>query len=194
MRFLSCLKDESVVIQQRQGICHQLVQLGIAELQRGLRITGRELLPQDVRDVIGSEGAGGKRFLECAGHCFGAVLPDQLEKFGDLAGESAIGVGQTSKIRLDSFLTAVTDQQSDQAPLRLRTVGSGPVGEQFFLEALGTQGLTASPAARVANDFLIAVIKRHRGSVGFDGEMLAHEMRRGAVAIAVKLEAKILID
>ena len=117
-----------------------MVQLGIAELQRGLRITGRELLPQDVRDVIGSKGAGGKGLLEGAGHCFGAVLPDQLEKFGDLAGESAIGVGQTSKIRLDSFLTAVTDQQSDQAALCLRAVGSGPLGEQFFLEALGTKG------------------------------------------------------
>jgi len=53
--------------------------------------------------------------------------------------------------------------------------------------------LTAPPAASVANDFLITVIKRHRGSVGFDGEMLAHEMRRGAVAIAVELEAKVLI-
>jgi hypothetical protein len=116
-----------------------------------------------------------------------------MEKFCDLAGESAIGVGQTSKIRFDRFLTAVTDQQSDQAPLRLRAVGSGPVGEQFFLEALGTEGLAAPPAARIANDFLIAVIKRHRGSIGFDGEMLAHEMRRGAVAIAVELEAKILI-
>jgi hypothetical protein len=193
MRFLSGLKDESVVVQQRQRICHQLVQLGIAELQRGLRIAGRELLPQEVRDVIGSKGAGGKGLLEGAGHCFGAVLPDQMEKFGDLAGERAIGVGQTAKIRLDSFLTAVTDQQSDQSPLRLRALSSGPMGEQFFLEALCPQGLTAPPAARVANDFLIAVIKRHGGSIGFDSQMLAHEMRRGAVAIAVELEAQILI-
>jgi len=117
-----------------------------------------------------------------------------MEKFCDLAGESAIGVGQTSKVSFDSFLAAVTDQQGDQAPLCLRALSSGPMGEQFFLEALGTQGLTAPPAARVANDFLIAVIDRHRGSVGFDGEMLAHEMRRGAVAIAVELEAKILIN
>jgi hypothetical protein len=193
MRFLSGLQDEGVVIQQRQGICHQLVQLRIAELQRGLRITGRELLPQEISDVIGSKGAGGKCLLQGSGHCFGAVLPDQLEKFADLAGESAIGVGHTSKIRFDSFLTAVTDQQSDQAPLRLRAVSSGPMGEQFFLETLGTQGLTTPPAARVANDFLIAVIKSHGGSIGFDGEMLTHEMRRGAVAIAVELEAKVLM-
>ena len=162
-------------------------------MQRGLRITGRELLPQEISHVIGSKGAGGKGLLEGSGHCLGAVLPDQLEKFGDLAGESAIGVGQTLKIRFDRFLTAVTDQQSDQAPLRLRALCCHLMGEQFLLEALGTQGLTASPAARVANDFLIAVIKRHRGSIGFDGEMLAHQMRRGAVTIAVELEAKILI-
>jgi hypothetical protein len=158
-----------------------------------LRITGRELLPKEISHVISSKGPGGKRFLEGAGHGFGAVLPDQLEQFGDLTGESAIGVDQTAKIRFDSFLTAVTDQQSDQAPLRLRAVSSGAMGEQFFLEALGTEGLTAPPAPRVANDFLIAVIKRHRGSIGFDGEILAHEMRRGAVAIAVELEAKILM-
>ena len=65
--FLSRLKNEGVVVQQRQGIGHQLVQLGIAELQRGLRIAGRELLPQDVRDVIGSKGAGGKGLLRGRG-------------------------------------------------------------------------------------------------------------------------------
>ena len=110
-----------------------------------------------------------------------------------LARESAIGVGQTSKVGFDRFLTAVTDQQGDQAPLGLRALRSGPMGEQLFLEALGTEGLTAPPAARVANDFLMAVIKRHRGSIGFDDETLAYEMRRGAVAIAVEVEAKILL-
>ena len=74
MRFLSGLKNEGVVVEQRQGIGHQLVQFGIAELQRGLRITGRELLPQEIGDVIGSKSAGGKGLLEGCGHCFGAVL------------------------------------------------------------------------------------------------------------------------
>ena len=170
-----------------------MVQFGIAELQRGLRIAGRELLPQEICHVIGSEGTGGKRLLQSCGHGLGTVLPDQLEKFGDLTGERAIGVGQTAKVGFDRFLTAVTDQQGDQAPLRLGALSSGPMGEQFFLETLGPEGLTASPAARVANDFLIAVIKRHRGSIGLDGETLAHEMRRGAVAIAVELKAKILM-
>ena len=94
---------------------------------------------------------------------------------------------------MDWGLEALEAGRRMQAPLRLRAVGSRLMGEQFFLEALGTQGLTAPRAARVANDFLIAVIKRHGGSIGFDGEMLANQMRRSAVAIAVELEAKILI-
>src|SRR6516164_1046396 len=40
---------------------------------------------------------------------------------------------------------------------------------------------------------MVAMVKRHRGSIGLDGETLAHEMRRGAVAIAVELQAKILM-
>jgi len=86
-----------------------LVQFGIAELQRGLRIPWRELLPQQISHVIGSEGAGGKRLLQGGGHGFRAVLPDQLKKLGDLAGESAIGIGETAKVGFDRFLTAVTD-------------------------------------------------------------------------------------
>jgi len=88
-------------------------------LQRGLRIAGRELLPQQISHVIGSEGSGGKGLLEGGGHSLCAVLPDQLEKFGDLTGESAISVGETAKEGFDRFLTAITDQQSDQAPLCL---------------------------------------------------------------------------
>jgi hypothetical protein len=149
MRFLSRLNDEGVVVQQRQGIGHQLVQLGIAELQRGLRITGRELLPQEITNVIGSKGAGGECLLEGRGHGFGSVLPDQLEKFGDLAGERAIGVGQTAKIGFDCFLTAITDQQGNQAPLRLGSVSSSLVGEQLFFEALGPKGLTTPPVAGI---------------------------------------------
>ena len=57
--------------------------------------------------------------LEGGGHGLRAVLPDQLEKFSNLAGESAIGVGETAKVGFDRFLTAIADQQGDQPPLRL---------------------------------------------------------------------------
>jgi hypothetical protein len=47
-----------VAIQQRQGISHQLVRLGIAELQRRLGIARRELLPREIGSVIGSQRRG----------------------------------------------------------------------------------------------------------------------------------------
>jgi len=77
------------------------------------------LLPQEIGDVIGSEGTGGKRLLQGYGHGFGTVLPNQLEKFGDLAGERAVRIRQPAKVGFDRFVTAITDQQGDQAPLRL---------------------------------------------------------------------------
>jgi len=105
-----------------------LVQLGIAELQRRLRIPRRELLPQQIGHVIGSEGAGVKRLLKSSGHGFRAVLPNQLEKLGDLAGESAIGVSQASEVALNRFLWAITNEQGDQASLGLRALGGSPMG------------------------------------------------------------------
>ena len=59
------------------------------------------MLPQEIGDVIGSEGTGGKRLLEGCGHGLGTVLADQLEKFGDLTGERTVGVGQTAKVGFD---------------------------------------------------------------------------------------------
>jgi len=123
----------------------------------------------------------------------GPILPNQLEKFGDLAGEGAIGVGQAPQIGFDRFLRAITGEQGDQATLGLRTLGGSPVGQQLFLEALGTKSLTTPPAARVADDFLRAMIERHGGSVGFNNETLAHEMGRGTVAIPVETHSKILL-
>jgi len=170
-----------------------LVQFRVAKLQRRLRITRRELLPQKIGDVVGSEGTGSQRLLEGSRHRRGTIQPNQLEKFGDLAGEGAMGVGQASQVGFDGFLRAVSGEQGDQALLGLRTLGGSPVGQQLFLEALGTEGLTTLPAARVTDDFLRTVIKRHRGSIGFNEETLTYEMRRGTVAIPVEMQAKILL-
>ncbi len=63
------------------------VEFRVPELQRRLRIARRELLAQEVGDVIGSEGVRGESLLERAGHPFGTVLPDELEEFGNLASE-----------------------------------------------------------------------------------------------------------
>jgi len=169
-----------------------LVQFRVTKLQRRLRITRRELLPQEIGHVIGPEGTGGQRLLKGSRHRWGTILLNQLEKFGDLAGEGAIGVSQASQVGFDGFRRAVSGEQRGQALLGLRALGGSPLGQQLFLEALGTEGLTTPPAARVADDFLKAVVERHGGSIGFNEETLAHEMGRGTVAIAVEMQAKIL--
>jgi len=131
-----------------------LVQFRVAKLQWGLRITRRELLPQEIGHIVGSEGTSGQRLLQGSRHRRGTILPNQLEKFGDLAGEGAIGVGQASQVGFDGFLRAVTGEQRDQASLGLGALGGSAVGQQLFLEALGTKSLTTPPAARVADNFL----------------------------------------
>jgi hypothetical protein len=170
-----------------------LVQFGIAELQRRLRIPRRELLAQQIGHVIGSEGAGIERLLKGSCYGFGAVLANQLENLSDLASESTIGVCQPPEIALDRFLCAVTGEQRDQAPLGLRAPGGSLMGQQLFLETFCAQRLPASPAAGITDDFLVSMVERHRGSIGFDNETLAHEMRRGTVTIAVELQTKVLL-
>jgi hypothetical protein len=44
------------------------------------------LLPQDVGDVIGSEGTRRESLLQRSRHRFRIVLPDQLQEFVDLPG------------------------------------------------------------------------------------------------------------
>ncbi len=50
------------------------------------------------------------------------------------------------------------------------------------------------PATRVTNDFSILVIERDRGRIGLDDQALTDEMGRGAVAVAVEVQAKVLVD
>src|SRR5260370_32185790 len=50
--FLSRVKNESVVFQQRQRICSEFVQPRVAQAEEWLRLPGRLLLAQDVGDVI----------------------------------------------------------------------------------------------------------------------------------------------
>ena len=119
------------------------------------------MLAEQIGHVIGSEGAGIERFLKRSGHSFRTVLSNQVEKLGDLAGEGTIGVRQAPEITLDRFLCAVTGEQRDQAPLGLRAPGGSLMSQQLFLETLCAQGLPASPAAGITDDFLVPMIKRH---------------------------------
>ena len=66
------------------------------------------LLPQNVGDIVGPEGACRGSFLYGGGHCLGSVLPDQFEQFGDLARQCAtpfvllrVGTIESLETRLD---------------------------------------------------------------------------------------------
>jgi hypothetical protein len=152
------------------------------------------LLSQEVGDVIGPEGTRRESLLESIGHGFGAVLPDELEKFSNLAGERAVGVGQAPQEGFDGFNRADAPEQGDQPLLSLRALSCGTMSEQFFFEALCAESLAPLPATRVTDDFPILVIERDRGRIGLDDQALTHEIGRGAVAVAIEVQAKILVD
>src|SRR5262250_2345342 len=72
--FLSGRKDEGVIFKQRQRIGGEFVEPRIAQHQRRLRTARRLLLPKDVGDVAGAEGARRCSFLDCASYHLRAVL------------------------------------------------------------------------------------------------------------------------
>src|SRR5450759_5336557 len=102
--FLLGLKNEGVVGEQRQRIGDQLVQPRVAESERRLFPARALLLPQNVGDIVGSEGACRGSFLNGAGHGLGSVLPDQFEQFGNLTGQCAVTVGHIAEIGFDESL------------------------------------------------------------------------------------------
>ena len=59
------------------------------------------LLPQDIEDLIDSESADRMRLGDGADCSIRAVLPDQIELFGNLACQRAVGLGQTAELRFD---------------------------------------------------------------------------------------------
>ena len=60
------------------------------------------------------------------------------------------------------------------------------LGEQFFLKALGAEGLAALPTAGVGNDVLRLVVEGDGRSTGLEGEVAADIERRHTVAVAVE--------
>ena len=57
-------KNETVVVEQGQGVGGQLVEQRILKAQWGLDLTAGLLLAEDVGDIVGTEGAGGMGFAE----------------------------------------------------------------------------------------------------------------------------------
>jgi hypothetical protein len=192
---LAGFQDEVVVVEQGQRIGRQLIQFGIAELQRGLGLARGLHLAQEVGDILGAKGAGGESFLEGLGHLLGAIGAEQIEQLAQLAGKGTVGVGQTAEISFHRLLRAEAVQQGEQALLRLGTPGGGTLSEQLFFKAFGAQGLAAPPATHIAHDFgALRVIQGHRGGIGLGNQVLAHPACRSTVAIGVEVPAQVLVD
>ena len=92
------MKNESVVLGERERIGGEFVQRGIFEPQRRLHVAALLLLAEDVGDVIGAESARGVRFGNRGRHGFGAVFANKREEFAHLAGQGTVGVGETLQI------------------------------------------------------------------------------------------------
>lgn len=73
------MENETVVVQQRQGIGSQIIELRILEAQWGLHLAAHLLLTQEVGDVVGAECAGGVGFAESGSHCLGSIFANQRE-------------------------------------------------------------------------------------------------------------------
>src|SRR5262249_20278143 len=82
----------------------------------------------------------------------------------------------------------------DQAVLSSGPLCRRELGEQFFLKALATHGLSPLPTTSVRDDLVVLVIDGDAGGVSFDGEMVADVARRHTVTIAGEAEAKIVVN
>ena len=78
--------------------------------------------------------------------------------------------------------------------LGLRAACRRSLFRQFAFEAFSAEGLTASPAARVGNDFLIAMVDGNGTGIGFHRELLSHKAMWNAVAVAIEPQAEIFVD
>lgn len=92
------MKNESVVVGQRNRIGDEVIQLGLFEAERRLNLATGLLLAQNVGDVIGAERPGGMRFAERGGNGFGSVFPNQIHQFANLTHQGPVRVGKSAQI------------------------------------------------------------------------------------------------
>lgn len=187
------LEDEGVVGQQRHRIGGKHVQQRIAKLHRRLNGTWAKLLAENVGDVIGAECAALFGSYECGGNRIGPVLGNEMEQLGELPRQRAACADQAVQIRFHGLNWHVGFQVCDQPPLRLRTRGRWLLRQQFFFETLGTDGLATPPRARINNEFFLLVVERHGRRIRFHNQMLTNVFRRRTVAVAIEVQADILI-
>ena len=100
MRFLSRAKNEGVVVDERERIRGESVQLRVFQAQGRLNIAADLLLAENVGDVIGSERSRGIGFLDRGRNGFGSVIAYEFEKFADVACQGPVGLGEFAKVIL----------------------------------------------------------------------------------------------
>jgi hypothetical protein len=76
---LAGFEDQGIVIEERQRVGRELIEFGVAELERRLHRAGRIHLAQPVSHLISAKGTGGQGFLQRFGDLFGAVSAEQIE-------------------------------------------------------------------------------------------------------------------
>lgn len=72
----------------------------IAQPEWGLRPAWGTLLAEEVGNIVRTESAGCRGFLNGTGHILRAVLPDQFQEFGDLPGERTVRISHVAEVRL----------------------------------------------------------------------------------------------
>jgi hypothetical protein len=98
MVFLSRVKNESVIGQQRKGIGNQIPQLRISQRYRWLGPPRRLLLANDIGNVVGTQCTCRRCFFNRTRHDVGPVLANEFEQLGDLTGQGAVHVSQVAQI------------------------------------------------------------------------------------------------
>src|SRR5438876_9432794 len=98
MAFLSGVKNEGVVFEQRQGVGGQVVQQRIAQTKRWLWPARTLLLPEDVGDVIGAERPSCGSFLNGSGYRLRHILSDQFQQSGKLSRPGTIAIGDAPQL------------------------------------------------------------------------------------------------
>jgi len=164
---LAGFEDQGIVIEERQGVGGELIQLGVAELERRLYRAWRSDLAQEVSHIISAKRAGGQGFLRRFGDLFGTVSAEQIEQLVKLAEERAVGVSEPAQIALHGLLGTEAAEPGEQALLSAAATRARTVIEQLFFEALDADGLTATPGTRMADEFVsLRIVERDRRRIG----------------------------
>src|SRR6266702_4600232 len=123
MAFLSGVKNEGVVLEQRQGVGGQVVQQRIAQTKRWMWPARTLLLPEDVGDVIGAERPSCGSFLNGSGYRLRPILSDQFQQFGKLSRQGTIAIGDFPQISFQDGRRTQSIQKREQSLLRTRPPG-----------------------------------------------------------------------